>query len=77
MTEQSYHTTIPMKFCNAFIDEEILGFGEGHEKALGDQTFFAAVQYSGVTGCGYYPFWNLSYARQWNDENKPVVFCIT
>lgn len=30
-----------------------------------------------VTGCDYYPFWNLSYARQWNDENKPLIFFTT
>lgn len=47
ITKQSYHTTIHMKFCNAFIDGEILGFGKRHEKALGDQIFFAAVQCSG------------------------------
>lgn len=47
ITEQSYYTTIRMKFCNAFIGGEILGFGEGQEKALGGQPFFAAVQYSG------------------------------
>lgn len=45
--EQSCYTTIHMKICTAFIDGGILGFEEGHEKALGEQTFFAAVQYNG------------------------------